>query len=57
MTQFMDFLNKAGLVSLPFTGNLFTWRNNQDPQTRIYERLDRTVVSALLDSKISSSFS
>lgn len=46
MTQFMDFLNAMSLMSLPFTGNSFTWCNNQQHDCRIYERLDRAVVSS-----------
>lgn len=45
MTQFMHFLNQAQLLSLPCSGNSFTWCNNHQADTRIYERLDRAVVS------------
>lgn len=38
-----SFLNRAGLISLPFTGGLLTWCNNYTVDTRIYERLDRVV--------------
>lgn len=46
MHQFVDFLNNARLICIPSSGNIFTWCNNQDPSSRIYERLDRVVVSA-----------
>lgn len=44
--QFSNFLNQGGLFSLPCSGNMFTWCNNQDTSTRIYERLDRSLANA-----------
>lgn len=46
MTQFMNFLNDTALMSLPSSGSSFTWCNNHQHDTRIYERLDRVVVNA-----------
>lgn len=46
MTQFMNFLNNTALLSLPSLGNSFTWCNNHQIASRIYERLDKAVVNA-----------
>lgn len=46
MNQFVNFLNTVGLIYMPSSGNEFTWCNNHDPSPRIYEKLDRAVVSA-----------
>lgn len=40
ITQFMNFLNDAGLISLLCSGNSFTWCNNHQHETKIYERFD-----------------
>lgn len=46
MTQFSNFLNQANLISLPCSGNMYTWCNNQDSATCIYERLDHALANA-----------
>lgn len=42
----MSFLNNGGLISVPCTGYRFTWCNNEEHFTRIYERLDSLVTNA-----------
>lgn len=46
LNQFSDFLNQASLFSLPCSGTMYTWCNNNDTATRIYERLDRGLANA-----------
>lgn len=48
MLHFQNFLNQLNLLSLPASGSLFTWCNMQQGSDRIYERLDRVIVSPSL---------
>lgn len=44
--EFQDFLTSSGLIDLGFSGSRFTWCNNQQGQTRVWERLDRACATA-----------
>ncbi|XP_038985526.1 uncharacterized protein LOC120111727 [Phoenix dactylifera] len=44
--EFQDFIASNGLIDLEFSGPTFTWCNNQQGQTRVWERLDRVYATA-----------
>ncbi|XP_038974426.1 uncharacterized protein LOC120105762 [Phoenix dactylifera] len=44
--EFQDFIMENGLIDLGFSGPKFTWRNNQQGQARVWERLDRVYATA-----------
>lgn len=39
-------MNNCGFIGLGFNGLEFTWCNKRDPQTRVWERLDRALANA-----------
>ncbi|XP_074297297.1 uncharacterized protein LOC141628002 [Silene latifolia] len=45
MDEFIDCLATCGMTDIPATGAFYTWNNKQDPQSRIYSRLDRFLVN------------
>ncbi|XP_074283201.1 uncharacterized protein LOC141607750 [Silene latifolia] len=45
MDEFIDCLATCGMTDIPATGAFYTWTNKQDPESRIYSRLDRFLVN------------
>ncbi|KAL9673369.1 hypothetical protein QQ045_029625 [Rhodiola kirilowii] len=45
MLDFNTFQVRAGLSDLGFSGNPFTWSNNQGEDSRVWERLDRVLAN------------
>ncbi|XP_074265567.1 uncharacterized protein LOC141588007 [Silene latifolia] len=41
MDDFIDCIATCGITDIPATGAYFTWTNKQEPQSRVYSRLDR----------------
>ncbi|XP_058071073.1 uncharacterized protein LOC131220117 [Magnolia sinica] len=41
--EFVKAINNAGLIGVGFSGNRFTWSNNQGGSARVWTRLDRVV--------------
>ncbi|CAM8940592.1 unnamed protein product [Rhodiola kirilowii] len=47
MFEFNEFLTRAGFSDMGFHGSPYTWSNNQQGRSRIWERLDRVVGNGL----------
>ncbi|KAL9685919.1 hypothetical protein QQ045_023373 [Rhodiola kirilowii] len=47
LRDFNEFLTKAGVADVGYTGNDFTWSNNQEGDAQIWERLDRCLGNGL----------
>ncbi|KAL9660967.1 hypothetical protein QQ045_025786 [Rhodiola kirilowii] len=47
LRDFNEFLTRAGVADVGFTGNDFTWSNNQEGDAQIWERLDRCLGNGL----------
>ncbi|XP_074318492.1 uncharacterized protein LOC141655305 [Silene latifolia] len=45
MEPFRDCVVDCGVLDIAATGSLFTWKNKQKPEERIYSRLDRVLVN------------
>ncbi|XP_074306248.1 uncharacterized protein LOC141641489 [Silene latifolia] len=45
MDEFIECLANCGVTDLAATGAFYTWTNKQEPQTRVYSRLDRFLVN------------
>ncbi|KAL9691065.1 hypothetical protein QQ045_011482 [Rhodiola kirilowii] len=45
--DFSEFLTKAGVSDVGFTGNRFTWPNNQEGANQVWERLDRCLANGV----------
>ncbi|CAM8923331.1 unnamed protein product [Rhodiola kirilowii] len=45
--QFNDFMAKVGISDAGYEGSPFTWSNNQEGASRIWERLDRCLINGL----------
>lgn len=48
MQAFSDALEDCGLIDLGFSGQQYTWKNNQDGEKHVKERLDKFVCGGLL---------
>ncbi|XP_074282633.1 uncharacterized protein LOC141607172 [Silene latifolia] len=46
MEDFQACLDYCHLLDSPTVGSFYTWNNKQDPQTRVYSRLDRVLVNS-----------
>ncbi|XP_074266978.1 uncharacterized protein LOC141590276 [Silene latifolia] len=46
MEDFQACIDHCHLVDSPAVGSFYTWNNKQDPQTRVYSRLDRVFVNS-----------
>ncbi|XP_074296928.1 uncharacterized protein LOC141627591 [Silene latifolia] len=46
MVEFQACIDHCQLVDSPAVGSFYTWNNKQDPQTRVYSRLDRVLVNS-----------
>ncbi|XP_058106921.1 uncharacterized protein LOC131250655 [Magnolia sinica] len=44
-SDFAEAINNAGLLDLGFSGNRFTWSNNQARSSRVWARLDRVLIN------------
>lgn len=44
--EFRTFISSAGLLDMGFSGSQFTWCNNRHGTARVWERLDRALVSS-----------
>ena len=47
MQHSRNMVNTCGFVNLGFNGPKFTWCNERESQSRIWERLDRTLANAM----------
>ncbi|XP_074300151.1 uncharacterized protein LOC141631368 [Silene latifolia] len=47
MKDFNDCLDYCQMMDSPAVGSYYTWNNKQDPQTRVYSRLDRVLINHL----------
>ncbi|XP_074266666.1 uncharacterized protein LOC141589945 [Silene latifolia] len=45
MKDFHDCLDYCQMMDSPAAGSYYTWNNNQEPQTRVYSRLNRVLVN------------
>ncbi|XP_074288976.1 uncharacterized protein LOC141614120 [Silene latifolia] len=41
MQDFQYFIDTCGVMDMPGSGSYYTWNNKQDPDSRVYSRLDR----------------
>ncbi|KAK8936556.1 putative ribonuclease H protein [Platanthera zijinensis] len=44
--EFANFISLCDFHEIPFTGNIYTWCNNQKPADRVLSRLDRVLLNA-----------
>jgi hypothetical protein len=51
MGEFHSFMQQAGLCDPGFSGNIFTWCNNQQGTARIWCRLDRFLINSAFISQ------
>ncbi|XP_074314305.1 uncharacterized protein LOC141649517 [Silene latifolia] len=45
MDDFIECIAACGMTDIPATGAYYTWTNKQEPQTRVYSRLDRFLIN------------
>ncbi|XP_074290917.1 uncharacterized protein LOC141617645 [Silene latifolia] len=45
MKDFQECLDYCQMINSPAVGSYYTWNNKQEPQTRVYSRLDRVLVN------------
>ncbi|XP_074316942.1 uncharacterized protein LOC141653160 [Silene latifolia] len=45
MDEFIECLAHCGMTDITATGAYYTWTNKQEPQTRMYSRLDRFIIN------------
>ncbi|XP_074304929.1 uncharacterized protein LOC141639780 [Silene latifolia] len=45
MQDFQQFIDTCGVMDMPASGSYYTWNNKQDPDSRVYSRLDRAFVN------------
>ncbi|XP_074319945.1 uncharacterized protein LOC141656786 [Silene latifolia] len=45
MQDFQQFIDNCEVIDMPASGSYYTWNNKQDPETRVYSRLDRAFVN------------
>ncbi|XP_074292360.1 uncharacterized protein LOC141619231 [Silene latifolia] len=45
MKDFQECLDYCQMIDSPAAGSYYTWNNKQEPQTRVYSRLDRVLVN------------